>query len=68
MGNDRHCQKFKVYINESSSWRLLMPLGMFCFAQKYYSVIEEVIRIMLCEFHTLINSITEEEETEVYCG
>ena len=47
-----------------------MPLGMFCFAQ---SVIEEVIsliRIILCyeinvneqiEFHTLINSVTEEE-------
>ncbi len=46
-----------------------MPLGMFCFAQ---SVIEEVIsliRIILCyeinvneqiEFHTLINSVTED--------
>ena len=24
-----------TYNNESSSWCLLMPLGMFCFAQKY---------------------------------
>ena len=63
---------FASEANEHSSWRLLMPLGMFSFAQSI-RVLEEVIsllRIMLCyeinvneqiEFHTLINSVTEEE-------
>ncbi len=34
-------------MNEHSSWRLLMPLGMFCFAQKVFNVIEEVYSMLL---------------------
>ncbi len=67
---DNYSCYHRYQYHESSSWRLLMPLGMFCFAQKYQSdcVIEKVIsliRIMLCyeineQFHTLINSVTKE--------
>ncbi len=57
-----HMQYLPIFLitnNESSSWRLLMPLGMFCFAQKCYKrVVNEQI-----EFHVLQKSLT---KTEVY--